>query len=82
MLRKWRTTINFKGVQKCLRRFDDEEAAARAYDKAAIERGLLDQLSFDDYGYPETASASPDPQREISRFQRVSHDTAAIKWIA
>jgi hypothetical protein len=34
-------------VQRHLGRFDDEEATARACDKAAIERGLLDRLNFD-----------------------------------
>jgi hypothetical protein len=70
-----------QGVTKRLGRFEDEEAAARTYDKAAIEHGLLDRLNFDDYELlPETASASPAPHGELSRFRGVSWDTAAGKW--
>jgi hypothetical protein len=35
-------------------RFDNEDAATRAYDKAAIEHGLLDKLNFHDYDLPGT----------------------------
>jgi hypothetical protein len=58
------------------------EAAAQAYDKAAIERGKLDQLNFDDYELPVMASASPAPQHGSSRFQGVSWNTVARKWNA
>jgi hypothetical protein len=69
---KWRARLKVQGVEKTLGRFDNEEAAAWAYDKAAIEHGLLDRLNFDDYGLPETALAGIAPQREISQFQGVS----------
>jgi hypothetical protein len=69
-------------MKKRLGSFYDDEAAARAYDKAAIERGLLDQLNFDDYELPETASASSAPQRELSQFLGVSWDKRVRKWRA
>jgi hypothetical protein len=47
---------------------NDEEAAARAWDKAAIECGLLDRLNFDDYDLPEIhARAGAAPARAKSR---------------
>jgi hypothetical protein len=70
---RWVARIISQGVVKTLGWFDDKEAAARAYDEAAIEHGLLDQLNFNDYELPETASASSAPQRDISRFQGVSY---------
>jgi hypothetical protein len=61
--------MGVQGVQKSLGHFDDEEAAARAYPKAAIERGLLDQINFHDHDL--IPSASPAPQQKISRFRGV-----------
>jgi hypothetical protein len=69
---KWQVVMQVLGVQKYIGCFEDEEAAARAYDKAAIEHGLLHRLNFDDYELPETASFSPAPQREIRQCQGVS----------
>jgi hypothetical protein len=46
-VRKWKAQLYVQGVQKLLGYFDDEEAAAWAYDKAAIEHGLLDRLNFE-----------------------------------
>jgi hypothetical protein len=75
--RKWIARLRVQGVPKYLGTFDDEEAAARACDKGAIECGLLDQLNFDDYELRKTASASPASPQEISQFQRVSwHKTS------
>jgi hypothetical protein len=47
--KKWKAQMRVQGVRKYLGNFDDEEAAARAYDHASIECGRLDQLNFD-YG--------------------------------
>jgi hypothetical protein len=71
-----------QGVQKHLGHFEDEEAAARAYNKAAIERGCLNQLNFDDYDLPETASALPALQQGSSRSWGVSWDARLTKWRA
>jgi hypothetical protein len=68
-----------QGVQKFLGSFEGEEAAARAYDKAVIERGLLDLRNFDDYDLP---SASPAPKRVTSRFRGVCWEKASRKWRA
>jgi hypothetical protein len=79
--RKWRVNLKVHGVRKYRGHFDDEEAAARAYDKAAIDRGRLDGLNFDDYDLPETAPASPAPQQKIRRFQGVSLHKTSSKCI-
>jgi hypothetical protein len=77
--RKWRSTTYFKGVQKYLGNFDDEEAAAQAYDKAAIERGILHLLNFNDYDLPSSASSAA-PQRQFSEFRGVSWHKRSRKW--
>jgi Flp pilus assembly pilin Flp len=74
---KWKGQLKLQGLNKHLGRFDNEEGAARAFDKAAIEHGLLDQLNFDDYDLP---SASPAPQRVSSRFRGVSWATRQKNW--
>jgi hypothetical protein len=76
---EWITRLRVQGVQKHLGSFDDEEAAARAYDEAVIEHGLFGQLSFDKNDRP---SASPAPRRGSSRFRGVYWDTATRKWRA
>jgi hypothetical protein len=48
-IHRWVVRGISQGVLKILGRFDDEEVAARAYDKAVIECGQLDELNFDDY---------------------------------
>jgi hypothetical protein len=75
--RKWQVQMMVQHVKKSLRYFDDKEAAARAFDKAAIEGGLLDRLNFDEYNF---SSASPATQQEISRFRGVSWQMASRKW--
>jgi hypothetical protein len=69
-------------VTKSLGYFDDEEAAARGYDTAAIDVGLVLLLNFDDYELPETASASPAPHRVHCRFRGVNWNAANRKWNA
>jgi hypothetical protein len=68
--------MSMQGVQMCFGGFDNEEAAARAYDKAAIECCLLARLNFDDYGLPSAQ------QQGSSRFGGVSWDTPVRKWRA
>jgi hypothetical protein len=80
--KKWKAKISVQAVARYLGIFADEEAAARAYDKAAIDSGLLNRLNFDDSAeLPETASASSAPQRGSSRFLGECWGTALSKWI-
>jgi hypothetical protein len=61
-----------QGVDKNLGSLEDEEAPAWAFDKAAIEWGLLDRLNFNDYELPDMiASASSAPLQNSSRFRGV-----------
>jgi hypothetical protein len=43
--KKWRASL----AKKYIGSFDNENAAARDYDNAAIEVGQLDWLNFNDY---------------------------------
>jgi hypothetical protein len=63
------SAIDSASVKKSLGHFDNKQGAARAYDKAAIEHGLLDRLNSDDFD-PPSASA-PTAKRESSRFRGV-----------
>jgi hypothetical protein len=79
----WTVRIMSQGVLKTLGSFDNEKVATRAYDKAAIECDLLDQLNFDDYAeLHETAVASSAPQKRLSRFRGVSWHAMSKKWRA
>jgi hypothetical protein len=81
-LQKWRAYVYVQGVQKDIGSFDNKEAAARAFDKAAIEHGCLNRLNFEGYDLSETASASPALQLGSSRSWGVSWDAKSKKWRA
>jgi hypothetical protein len=56
---KWYAQIRADGKKRCLGYFDDDESAARAYDRCAIEHGLLDRLNFNANNRNHTSASVP-----------------------
>jgi hypothetical protein len=74
---KWRAQIQHTGKKHCLGYFDDEEEAARAYDRAArAHRGDKATLNF-----PAEGEQSVD-NRKRSKYRGVSWDKHSSKWRA
>ena len=55
---KWQAQIRAEGKKRCLGYFDDEVAAAQAYDRYAVEHGLASRLNFTKSELQPTASAT------------------------
>jgi hypothetical protein len=72
---KWETQIQCDGKQHSLGSFEDEDEAARAYDKAArAQHGEKAQLNFPAEG--ESGS------KQSSKYRGVNRKKSKLKWVA
>ena len=77
---KWRVGVNVKGKKTHIGYYDDETAAARAYDAYVIPNNIDKNLNFPDA--PAAAGHRPTKQGGSSSYRGVSWIKKAKKWVA
>ena len=63
---QWQVSIGVSGRRFHLGRFDDEEQAAREYDRVALRYKLHDRLNFQDYLVLGGGGRRPRPQGSVT----------------
>ena len=78
--KKWRVEISVKGKTEYIGLYDDETAAARAYDAYVIPNNIDKNLNFPDA--PAAAGHRPTKQGGTSKYRGVSWNKNKNKWVA